>query len=240
MNGLRRSRFYVAAHQREKILEALNSGTDAIIFDLEDLVPVDKKETARRLTKETLANPNYETIEMMIRVNNYSTPFTALDLELLTKRVTTVLFPKAESSEEIKKLDEDISKCEALLGLEIGTIGIHPAIESALGLLKAYEIASSCSRVTAISIGASDFIKDIRGVKSKTGIETFYAKSHLVLAARAAGVQALDTVYPREDVEGLVRETEESFTLGFDGKGVIRAEQIPIIHEIYAKMKDNK
>lgn len=240
MNGIRRSRFYVAAHRKEMILEALNSGTDSIIFDLEDLVPPDQKETARQLTKEALADPNFQTIEMMVRVNNYSTPLTTLDLEVVTERVTTVLFPKAESADEIKKLDEDISKREEVLGLKIGTIGIHPAIESALGLLKAYEIASSCPRVTAISIGASDFTKDINGIKSKTGIETFYAKSHLVVAARAAGVQALDTVYPGEDVEGLVRETEECFILGFDCKAAIRAEQIPIIHEIYAKMKENK
>ena len=219
------------------ILEALNSGVDGFIFDLEDLVPLADKEAARSLTRKNLAEIDFGSMEVMVRVNNYEIQQTGLDLTVLSGKVRTVLYPKAETVEDIQRLDKEIGEREAELGIEIGSIRIQPAVESAKGLLNAFEIALASKRIHAITLGGGDLTKDLKAIKSGTGVELLYAKSHLITVARAAGVKVLDTVYPRTDEEGLIRETEQTFTLGFDGKGVIRGDQVPVIHQVYERLK---
>ena len=237
MHLLNRTRYYVPAYRTDKIIQALNSGVDSIIFDLEDLTPSVEKDAARVLTKYALAEADFGAMNVMVRVNGYDSGLTVQDLTVLNGKVCYVLYAKAESVEEILRLDMDLAEREAALGLEIGTIEVCPAIETAKGLLNSYDIARACKRVTSISIGGGDMAKDLKAIKMGTGVELLYAKSHLITVARAAEIEVLDTVYPKKDEAGLIRETEESFMLGFDGKGVISNEQVPIIHKIYVQMK---
>jgi citrate lyase subunit beta/citryl-CoA lyase len=109
-----------------------------------------------------------------------------------------------------------------------------PIVESALGVLHAYAIASAAPEVCAIAFGAEDFTRDVGAQRTREGRESFVARSMLVLAARAAGVQPIDTVYADvEDEEGLRASTVEAIALGFDGKGCIHPRQVAIIHDAF-------
>lgn len=231
---VRRTRFYLSANNIELINEALASGVDGIVFDLEDLCPLVEKDAGRLITKYALLEADFGNKEKMVRINGLSSPFWQEDLELIKYKPDTILYPKAESAAEMERLDQLLTLKEQEAGLPLGSVKVIPALETAFGLMHAYQIATASDRIEAISIGGADMAKDLKAKKNGDGKEIFVAKSILVLAARAAGVQVLDTVYPiAADEEGLKRETWESLNLGFDGKGVISANQVSVIHDIF-------
>ncbi|MDZ7338598.1 MAG: citrate lyase acyl carrier protein [candidate division KSB1 bacterium] len=232
---LRRTRLYLPGNNPDLMLNAGLFGADSVILDLEDSVAPQDKGAARILVRNTLLAVDFGAAERIVRINPLATEFGALDLEVVVPaEPDTILIPKCEAASSVVEVEERVAALERQHRLR-RNIWLMPLIETARGVLNAYEIATASQRVVALCFGAEDFSADIGAERTVEGKESFVARSLLVLAAKAARVQALDTVFSDvADVEGLVKSTEEAIALGFEGKGVIHPAQIEPIHRAFA------
>ncbi len=243
MARMRRSMMFVPGNNPGMLLNAGIYGADSIIFCLEDAVSITEKDAARHLVAEALQSISYP-YETCIRINHLSTPFGYDDLAVvLPAKPDLIRLPKAESVDDIKELDEIITKAEKDNGFVPGSIVIGAAIETAKGLRCAYDIAAASPRMEFLAIGGEDFIADLRTTRSKEGRELFVPRSELLLAARAAGIQAIDSVFSDvNDETGFVDEANMIKGMGFDGKSVINPRQVRLVHQVFqptAKEIDN-
>lgn len=239
MSRLRRSRLYIPGNNASQIVNAGITGADCVILDLEDAVPVAEKDASRILIKHALRSVDFGDVEVIVRVNPMTTEYGRRDLELAREeRLDTILLPKCECRDDVKDVEGMIERIENDCGREKRT-KLMPLIETAKGVLNAKEIAESSARIVALCFGAEDFTADIGGERSREGKEIMVARSYIVLAAKSAGIQALDTIYPYiDDEEGLLRETKEAIQMGFDGKGAIHPAQIEIIHRAFTPTEE--
>lgn len=215
-------------------------GSDAIMFDLEDSVSLNEKDAARLLVYEALRTCDFGRTEVVVRVNGLNTPYGRADFEAMVRAMPDVVrLPKTETPEDVVEADQLITQIEKEIGIELGTIKLMAAVESALGVINAYKIATASSRLIGIAIGAEDFVTDLKTTRSPDGIELLAARSQILFAARAAGIDALDTVFSDvNDEEGFIREVRLIKQLGFDGKSLINPRQINILHHIYAPTEE--
>lgn len=236
MVKLRRTMMYVTGNNPANIMDAHLYGSDSIMFDLEDSVSIKEKDSARLLVYNALKTIDFRGVETVVRINGLDTPFGRADLEAMVRaRPDIIRLPKAEKAEDVIEVENIISKIEEEIGLEVGTTKMMAAIESPLGVINAYAIAKASNRLVAIAIGAEDFVTNMKTTRSPGGIELLAARSQLILAARAAGIYALDTVYSDiNNDEGFIEEVKLIKQLGFDGKSVIHPSQIGLAHKIYA------
>ncbi|MBI5481236.1 MAG: HpcH/HpaI aldolase/citrate lyase family protein [Deltaproteobacteria bacterium] len=224
----RRSRLYLPGNQPDLMHGAALFQPDGLILDLEDAVAPAEKDAARILVRNALRAVDFGDCERMVRINQGQRGLDDLPF-VLPHAVHTVLAPKAEKGADVAAVAARIRE----LGCG-GRVWIMPIVESALGVLHAYEIASAAPEVCALAFGAEDFTRDIGAARSREGRESFVARCSIVLAARAAGVQPIDTVYGDvEDEAGLRAATEEAIALGFDGKGCIHPRQVAVVHAAY-------
>ncbi len=235
---LRRTSLYVPGNNPAFINSAGIFGADALVFDLEDSVAYKEKDSARILIKNALRNriPLALTdCEIMIRINHLSTSFGRDDLEIMVaEKPDSIRYPKTESPEEIKELDEILKGLEEKNNIPIGTIKLIAILETVKGVSNAAIIAKSSKRLEGLTLGAEDFTRDLGTSRTKEGTELMYARGQIVLAAKNAGIQALDTVFSDiDDMEGLIKETKLIKQMGFDGKSVIHPNQIKPIHKIF-------
>jgi len=232
---LRRTRLYLPGNNPDLMLNAGLFGADCVILDLEDSVAPADKDAARVLVRNSLLALDFAGSERIVRINPMSTVYGTKDLEMIIPAAPdTLLIPKCECKDDVSAVEEMVIYLEQQTKLN-RSIFFMPLIETAKGVLHAYEIATASNRVAALCFGAEDFTADIGAERTPEGRESFTARSMLVLAAKAAGVQAIDTVHSDvEDTEGLVKNTEEAVALGFDGKGVIHPGQIKPIHKAFA------
>ena len=166
----------------------------------------------------------------MVRINQLPKGLNDLKF-IIPHNVHVILIPKCESGEQVKEIDNEVKR---FLGPS-NNIFYMPIVESAPGVLKAYEIASSVKNVVALTIGLEDYTADIGTQRTTEGRESLWARSMVVNAARAAGVQPIDTVFSDvTDMEGLRASVLEAKSLGFDGKGCIHPRQIQVINEAFA------
>jgi len=209
-------------------------GADVIILDLEDAVSQNEKIDARFLVRNALGILDFGDAEVMVRINPFSNGGEEDLRVVLPALPDAIMLPKTNGAKDIEKLDaliELFEKANSVLG---GQIKLFPLIETAEGVLNAFAIAKASKRNVMLTFGAEDFTADIGVKKSKDGKELLLAKQQVVLAAKATGIQASDTVYSDfEDIEGLIRDTESSKSIGFDGRGVIHPLQIEHIHKVY-------
>lgn len=235
MVKLRRTMMYVTGNNPANIMEAHLYGSDSIMFDLEDSVSLKEKDSARFLVYNALKTMDYGNVETVVRINGLDTQFGRDDLEAMVRAQPDIIrLPKTETKQDIIDVDNMISEIEKQVGLEVGSTKIMAAVESPLGVMNAYEIATSSKRLVAIAIGAEDFVTNMKTTRSPEGIELLAARSNLLMAARAAGIYALDTVYTNiKDDEGFMDEVKLIKQLGFDGKSVIHPRQIGMVHKIY-------
>lgn len=234
MEKLRRSMMFVPGNNPGKLQSAGIYGADTVIFDLEDAVAITEKDAARHLVHNTIKTITFP-CEVAVRINHIQTPFGKDDLAaVLPARPGLIRLPKAESADEIKEIDELISKAEQQYGFEPGSIKMGAAIETAKGLRQAYDIATASPRMAFIAIGGEDFIADMKTTRSKEGQELFAARSQLIFAAREAGIQAIDTVFSDvNDEETFIAEVTMIKGLGFDGKSVINPRQVRLVHQTF-------
>lgn len=235
MKRLRRTMLYVPGNNAGMIKDVYIYGADSIMFDLEDSVSIHEKDAARFLVYNALKTIDYGEKETIVRINGLDTVHGMNDLEAIVRAKPDVIrLPKTETAEDIIQVEREVERIEKECGMEVGTVKLMAAIESALGIINAYAIAMSSKRLIGIAIGAEDFVTDMKTTRSPEGIELLQARSQLLLAARAAGIDAIDTVYSDiNNEEGFRKEVEHIKQLGFDGKSIINPRQIKIVNEVY-------
>jgi citrate lyase subunit beta/citryl-CoA lyase len=231
---LRRSRLYLPGDQPKLQLNAGLHGPDAVILDLEDSVHPSQKDAARLVVRNALRCVDFGQAERMVRINQL--PLGIEDLQaIVPERPDLVLIPKTETADHVTEVD---SRIRDILGEPASgdpPVWIMPILESALGIENAFEIASASPAVVALTIGLEDYTADLGVRKTAEGAESLYARGRLVNAARAAAVQAIDSVFGDVgDEVGLRAWASRSRGMGFEGMGCIHPRQIRPIHEAFA------
>ena len=239
MTRLRRTMLYVPGNNPAMIRDAGIYPADCIMFDLEDSVSLSEKDSARILVQEALNSMDYGDKEILVRINALDSELGMLDLNAIVPTGKAVIrLPKTETAQDILDCEREISKIEEECGLQEGSIKMMAAVESAAGVLNAKEIACASKRLIGIAIGAEDYVTDLKTNRSPEGIELLFGRSMVLLAARAAGIDAIDTVYSDvSNEEGFRKEITLIKQLGFDGKSIINPNQIRPVHEIYTPTK---
>lgn len=235
MKQLRRSMLFVPGNNPGMIRDAHIYGSDSIMFDLEDSVSIHEKDAARFLVYNALTTLRYGKKELVVRINDLSSGLGIADLEAIVRAKPNVIrLPKTETAQDVLDCEREIARIEREAGIEPGSTGMMAAIESAKGVLHAYEIATSSKRLVGIALGAEDYVTDLRTTRSD-GTELFFARNMILNAARAAGIDALDTVYSDvNNEEGFLAEARLIKKLGFSGKSVINPRQIAPLHQVFA------
>jgi citrate lyase subunit beta / citryl-CoA lyase len=230
---LRRSRLYLPGNEPKFFLNAGLHKPDGIILDLEDSVAPAEKDAAQMIVRNALRTVDFYNAERMVRINQL--PRGLEDLKFIVPHnVNVILIPKCESAEQIRQVEEEVEKLKSLNKLK-NEIYFMPIIESALGIIKAYEIASASDKTCALAIGLEDYTADIGTQRTLEGKESFFARAMILNAAKAAGIQAIDTVFSDvNDMEGLRESVVEAKSLGFEGKGCIHPRQIQVVHDAFA------
>ena len=209
-------------------------GPDSIMLDLEDSVTMAEKDAARLLVYNALKTIDYGSTEMVVRINPLSTPYGRKDVEAVVKAgVDVIRMPKTETADEVRELEAEILRVEEEIGA-VGRTQIMAAIESALGVVNAYAIATASSRMMGIALGAEDYTANLKTSRTPGGAELLLARQQIVVAARAAGIACFDTVFSNlDDMEGFRAEVELIKTLGFDGKSIINPRQIEVVNQVF-------
>lgn len=230
---LRRSRLYLPGNKPKFYPNAGLHNPDGIILDLEDSVAASEKHSSRYLVRNALRSVDFYGAERMVRINQL--PMGLEDLRFVVPHnVHVILIPKCESSDTVRQVEEEINIIKAENNIP-NIIYLMPIIESALGVVKAYEIASASDNICALTIGLEDYTADIGVERTNEGRESLFARSIIINAAKAAGVQAIDSVFSDiEDMESLRASVIEAKTLGFEGKGCIHPCQIKVVHDAFA------
>lgn len=236
MERLRRTMMFVPGSNPSMIKDAYIYGADSLMFDLEDAVAITEKDSARFLVYNAIKTIDYGNTELVVRINGLDTPYGRDDIEAVVRAgVHVIRLPKTERKEDIHAVEAVIEEVERKIGREVGSTKMMAAVESPIGVINAFEIASASKRLIGIALGAEDYVTNMKTRRYPDGLELLGARTQIVIAARAAGIYALDTVYSDVDnEEGFKREVELIKQLGFDGKSVINPRQIKPVHEIYA------
>ena len=225
----RRSLLFVPGLRPDRFAKALDSGADIVCVDIEDAVPLPRKQEARELTLPVFAEDTHPHIETMVRINPLSTPDGLKDILALRECAAppkALMLAKPGSAEEIKLYDE-------LLQGSCAHIRFHVIIECTDGLANVMEIASASGRIDSLLFGAVDMSADLRA--AKTWDTLLYARSRVVHAAARYDLDLLDVPWLNlDDQDGLKNEAERSDELGFTGKAAIHPKQIAVINEVFS------
>ena len=230
-----RSMLYIPGDSPRMIQHAPVFGADSILLDLEDAVALTEKDAARKMVACYLKNYDFKNLIVTVRTNGSDTEYFDDDLkEIIPCLPDAVRIPKCSVPEDVIIADKKIEEIEKANSIPIGKVRIHAMIETAAGVENSFLIASSCPRVQAITLGGQDLTADMGVQKTKEGWELFYARSRVVVAARAARVDVYDTVWADiNDNEGLMKECRQIVNLGFTGKAAIHPDQVETIHRAF-------
>lgn len=224
------SRLYLPGNNPGMFLNAGLHSPDGIILDLEDSVAPDRKDEARILVRNALRAVNFYGAERMVRINQGERGLTDLE-SVIPHNVHLILIPKSEDADALRMVDAKIASIKKREG-QNDTVLLMPIIESAKGVERAYEIATASPNVVAMAIGLEDYTADLGVQRTKEGSESLYARNRIVVAARAAGIQAIDSVFSDVgDMDGLLSNVLSSKAMGFEGMGCIHPRQIAVIRK---------
>jgi len=237
---LRRTMLFVPGNNPAMVKDAHIYGSDSIIFDLEDAVSPFEKDAARLLVKCSLEALDYGTTERVVRPNALDSPWVEEDIRVMVAAgIEVVRLPKTETPADIRKLEEMVAAAEKTCGRPEGSVRLMAALEGPLAVINAYDIAIASPRMVAIALSAEDFVTSMQTTRSKEGVELAEARGRIVIAAKAAGIMAIDTVFADvADELGFAKEVALIKQLGFDGKSVINPNQIAPVHAAFAPRKD--
>ncbi len=249
MTRILRSMLFVPANNWRMIVSALSGFEDAVILDLEDACPAEEKETGRIFARDSIPMFKERGIDVFVRVNSMATGLTKEDLSyVVVEGLDGIQLAKTESKEEIAELDKLLQEEEKKKGLKLGNICIIPLLESPKGVLAVSEIISTSPRVAAVSFGAGDFLRELGAgfaITRLTAEEYFplilYARSIISLAAKVAGIPAIDTPFfgTLIDTEGLIKESQKAKLLGFSGKLLIHPRQVEPVNRVFTPSKED-
>lgn len=232
---LRRTMMFLNAQKPGLIKDPYIYKPDSIMLDLEDAVAEKEKDSARFSLFHALKEINYRGIECIVRINGLDSDLWEEDIRCaVAGGADGIRIPKTETAEDVKKVEKAVEEAEKEFGIEPGKVLIMAALESAKGVLNALDICKASERLFGIALSGGDYTKDLQTHITGTGVELMGARQHMIIAARAAGVQCFDTVYTDlDDMEGFVKDVETIHLMGFDGKSIINPRQIAPVHKIY-------
>ena len=217
---LRRSRLYIPGSEPKYFVNAALHGADAVTLDLEDSIHPDEKDATRVLVRNALRAVDFLRCERMVRINQLPLGLKDLD-EIVPESPDVILIPKVETAQQVRDVSEKIADIRKQINNQ-RSIWLVPILESALGIERALEIASATEEIAAVTIGLEDYTADLGVTKTSGGEESLYARQRVVNAARAAGVQAIDSVFGDVgDEEGLRNWGLHSRAIGFEGMGCV-------------------
>ncbi len=234
--SLKRTSLYASGGSPVNMIQAAFYEEDCLVYDLEDSVSLAEKDSARFLIYNALRYQRPKDRYIVVRVNGIYSEYIDEDLEAIVRaQPDAIRIPKVEYGREVTMISEKVAAIEKKAGIPVGKTKFWCNIESYMGVLNAREIALADPRVEAMALGAEDFTASMGAVRSKTGMEVFYARNAVLLACREAGIEALDIVYSNiNDMDGLKEDATFSRNLGFDGKTVIHPRQIDIVNSCFA------
>lgn len=233
---MRRSMLFLPGNNPNMLINGNCLGADAVIFDLEDAVSPGEKDAARILVRNTMRYMDFRGCEIIVRINSIDTPYWKQDLDqILPQQPGLILLPKTGSAADVLEADAYISFAEEKLGMAKNTVGLMPLIETAMGVENAFQIATATKRVKALFLGAEDLTADLQCKRTKEGREIEYARTRLVVAARAAGVDVYDTPFTDvNDDEGIAADAALAKALGFSGKAAISPRHVDVINSVFS------
>ena len=233
---MRRSMLFLPGNNPNMLINGNCLGSDAVIFDLEDAVSPAEKDAARILVRNTMRYMDFRGCEIIVRINSIDTAYWKADIDaILPYKPQLILLPKTGSAADVLAADAYMSEVEDKLGMEKNTVGLMPLIETAMGAENAYAIASATDRVKALFLGAEDLTADLQCKRTKEGREIEYARTRLVVAARAAGVDVYDTPFTDvNDDEGIWVDAQLAKALGFTGKASISPRHVEVINQVFS------
>ena len=235
MERFRRSMLFVPGGNDKVLAKGLGLDVDSLILDLEDSVAAEKKSDARKAVAEALKVNDFGRKEKVVRINSLKTEHGGPDIDVvISGRPDTLLVPKVGQAQDILDHDARITEAEKREGLPSGTIGLIALIESPMGIVHIDEIALASPRMSGLLFGAADFTRETRGQITPDRFELYYPMMRILLAARVAGIDAIDTPYfDIKDSVGLERHTRQAKDMGYDGKAIIHPGQIEIVNRCF-------
>ncbi|GHV50562.1 citrate lyase [Deltaproteobacteria bacterium] len=236
---IRRSLLYVPGSDAHKCQKALATAGDGVIFDLEDAVSPDKKNSARETVAQILREAERGKKELVVRVNQISTRLGIDDLlAIIPCRPDTLIIPKA-CPRDITTADVVASGLEEACGIPPGSIGFIPLLETAVGLESLREILGTAERICGLQLGAEDLTKELGIVRTREGNEIAYARSRMIMAARAFAIDAIDTPFADyHDTEGLLADLSYIKSVGMTAKTAIHPAQLDFINAAFTPTKE--
>jgi len=236
-----RSLQFVPGNRRDMLEKSCTFDADVLVPDLEDSVPPREKTAALKLVEEFIPRLSVRNQKIVVRINSFDTGLTAKELECIVgPRLYGVSLGKVDSDWHIRECSRLLEAHESRLDMQLGSIKLIPWIENAMGVLRAVSIAKASPRVVAIAFGAEDYTNDMSIQRTHDGEEVKFPRSMVPIAARAAGIIALDTPYVRfRDIPGLRQETESALTLGYKGKFSIHPAQLDTINSVFTPKLDD-
>ena len=232
---LRRSMMFLNCQKPGLIKDPYIYGADSIMLDLEDAVAENQKDAARYSLYHALKEIDYRGVERVVRINGLDTPHWREDVRVcVAGGADTIRIAKTESAQDVHTVEEAVLAAEREFGRPEGSTLLMAALESCRGVLNALEVCESSERLIGIALSGGDYTKDLQTSITGTGVELMGARQHMIMAARAAGVQCWDTVFTNlDDMEGFRKETEMIKLMGFDGKSLVNPRQISVVHEVF-------
>ncbi|MDW8351776.1 MAG: CoA ester lyase [Anaerolineae bacterium] len=233
---LRRSLLFAPGDSARKIQKAAQLDADSVVMDLEDAVASANKAMARSTVREALQSLSFGRRERLVRVNAWQTPLFAEDVaETIVGRPDGYVIPKVNCAADLAAARDSIVAQARQHGIEADGIALLAIIETAQGVLNLREIAGLGPPLQALIFGADDLAADIGAVRTPSGLEVFYARSAVVLAAAAHNLQAIDMVFlDLNDLAGLEEECRLGRQLGYTGKMVIHPRQLEVVNRAFA------
>jgi citrate lyase subunit beta/citryl-CoA lyase len=234
-NRIRRTMMFLNAHRASLVKDAYIYKPDSVIFDLEDAVSENQKDSARIQLYNTLKYSDYKGVERLVRINGKESQHWKEDIRAaVAGGCDGIRIPKCEYKSDVALVEEEVRKAELEFQKPLGSTLLMAAIETPMGVINALELSQSSERIFGISIGAGDFMRTMHAKRTSEGYEMLAARSQLVLAARASDIMCFDTVHTDvDDFDGLRKDTELIKNMGFDGKSVISPKQISVIHQVF-------
>ncbi len=231
-NRLLRSLLFVPGHRERFIEKSSDLAMDAVILDIEDAVPVDKKEDSRELIRQKVSEGFFSNTQVFIRLNDIESGLIDDDLEKTAiDGVDGYMFPMAGSAEDILYFEKKLKEHEKNKGYPVGKFLIIPLIETPKGIINSYSIGESSERVIALSFGNEDYLTELGGIDVPGRENLFVPQAMMAMAARASGCQPIDTVYVSiKDIKGFEEEVHRARSLGYSGKLLVHPSQIEITH----------
>lgn len=235
-----RTSLYIPANNPVFVGKCSKYPADIVTFDVEDAVPPQEKENARKMAAENLIHAAAGGAEVYVRVNGWHTTFTNDDLEaVVLPGLNGVTLPKTRNADDVKRLDWKLSELEERRGIPAGTVKISVLLETAAGIMNAYSICSASPRIVSAFFGTVDYCADMRITRTNTAEEQRVARTIVAIAARAAGIAALDGPFADySDTEAFQKNTLEGRQMGYEGRMIIHPSQIALAHSLYSPTEE--